>query len=181
MLLDVLVALLLAVALFKGWSKGLIVAVASFFAFLIGLAAALKLSAVVATAIGTTTATSTRWLPLLAFLLVFVGVLLLVRLVAKLVEGAAQLAMLGWANRLGGFLFYALSYLLCISIAVFYLNKLQLFNAAWQSSITYPYLQRLAPFFIEGLAQVLPFLKNVFAQLTQFFGQFARPGTAGIL
>lgn len=174
MLLDVLVLLALAVALFKGISRGFIVAVASFFGYLIGLAAALKLSAVVAAALGNSTDSGSRWLPLLAFILVFITVLLAVRLVARLVQGVAQVAMLGWANRLGGFLFYALAYLLFLSIAVFYLSRLQLFASAWQHSLTYPYLQHIAPFFINALAVLLPFLKNVFAQLSQFFAQFAQ-------
>lgn len=173
MLLDIIVLLALVVAAFKGFTRGFIVAIASFFAYLIGLAAALKLSAVVADALGSNSAAGSRWLPVLAFVIVFVAVLLLVRLLAKVVQGAMQAAMLGWANRLGGFLFYALAYLLFLSISVFYLSKLDLFNSVWQYSVTYPYLQRIAPFFIDALSLILPFLKDVFAQLSQFFGQFA--------
>ncbi len=44
MLIDIIVVILLVMAIFKGLRKGLIVAVFSFLAFLIGLAAALKLS-----------------------------------------------------------------------------------------------------------------------------------------
>jgi len=48
MFVDVIFVILMVMALFKGYTRGLIVAVFSFGAFLIGLAAALKLSAVVA-------------------------------------------------------------------------------------------------------------------------------------
>src|SRR5690349_5475773 len=106
--IDLICLGLLVLALFKGLKKGLVLAVFSFLAFVIGLAASLKLSAVVAAYLGASTNVSARWLPVLAFALVFVGVLLLVRLGARLIEGALQVVLLGWANKLGGVLFYAL-------------------------------------------------------------------------
>jgi len=48
MLIDLIFALLLVMAIIKGYQKGFIVAFFSIIAFIIGLAAALKLSAVVA-------------------------------------------------------------------------------------------------------------------------------------
>src|SRR5690349_8193204 len=109
--IDIIVLGLLLLALFKGLRKGLVLAVFSFLAFVIGLAAALKLSALVAVYLGENTNVSGRWLPVLAFVLVFGVVLLLVRLGAKLVEGGLQLVLLGWLNRVGGVLFFALLYL----------------------------------------------------------------------
>ena len=52
MLIDIIAFILLLVAAFKGLRKGLIVAVFSFLAFIIGLAAALKLSTAMADYIG---------------------------------------------------------------------------------------------------------------------------------
>ena len=94
MVIDIIVLLLLVLAIFKGYTKGLVVAVFSFLAFIIGLAAALKLSTLVADYLGTATSISSRWLPFLAFTLVFIAVILLVRLGAKLIEGSLRLAML---------------------------------------------------------------------------------------
>src|SRR6476469_6874742 len=119
MLIDIIAFILLLVAAFKGLRKGFIVAIFSFLAFFIGLAAALKLSAVTATYIGTTVSVSQRWLPFLAFLLVFLIVVLLVRLGARLLQGIVQTIMLGWLNRLGGFFFYALLYFFIYSVLLF--------------------------------------------------------------
>ena len=73
MLIDIVAFILLLLAIYKGWTKGFIVAVFSFIAFIVGLAAALKLSAVVAAYIGESVSVSQRWLPVIAFLLVFVS------------------------------------------------------------------------------------------------------------
>ncbi len=94
MLIDIIAVILLLMAVFKGLRKGLIVAVFSFLAFIIGLAAALKLSTVMAAYIGDNVAVSQRWLPFIAFIVVFFIVVLLVRLGGKFLQGFVQIFIL---------------------------------------------------------------------------------------
>jgi membrane protein required for colicin V production len=174
MLIDILVLVLLVMALFKGLRNGLIIAVFSLLAFMIGLAAALKLSAVAADYLGKNSSLSGRWVPVLAFLLVFIAVVLLVRLGAKMLEKVLSLAMMGWLNKIGGVLFYVLLYLFIFSIVLFYATQLKIIQTETaQVSISYPYLYPLAPKVMEGLGVVLPFFKNSFAQLEAFFDGLA--------
>jgi membrane protein required for colicin V production len=170
MLIDIVAVALLVMALFKGLSKGLIIAVFSFLAFIIGLAAALKLSALAAAYIGTNVDVSQRWLPTLAFFLVFFVVVLLVRLGAKFLEGVARIAMLGWLNKLGGFVFYLLLYLFIFSILLFYGSQLHLIKPETaEASVSYGYIQPLAPKIMSGLGAVIPIFKNMFDDLLNFF------------
>jgi len=83
MFIDIIVVVLLVIAIFKGISKGLIIGIFSFLAVIIGLAAAIKLSAVAASYLGDNVNISQRWLPVIAFAVVFIVVILLVRLGAK--------------------------------------------------------------------------------------------------
>ena len=171
MLIDLLVVVLLAFAVFKGLQKGLIVAVFSLLAFIIGLAAAMKLSAVAAEKIGEQVNVSERWLPFIAFLVVFIIVVFLVRLGARAIEGAVNLAMMGCINKIGGVIFFALIYLFIFSIIIFYAEQLHIIKEdAMDASVTYPYLKDLAPKIIAGIAVVLPFFKDMFADLSSFFG-----------
>ena len=173
MLLDIIVAILFVLALFKGFSKGFIVAFFSFVAFFVGLAAALKLSAVAANYLGENTNISQRWLPFVAFIVVFLIVVLLVRIGAKLLEKTASLVMLGWLNKLGGFLLYALLYLFVLSILLFYAEQLNLVKPELaERSITYSFIHALAPKMINAAGVIFPFLKDLFAQLQDFFGKF---------
>lgn len=170
MLIDVIAFAFLLLALFKGLRKGLIVALFSFLALFIGLAAALKLSAAVAQYIGGNVTVSQRWLPFIAFLLVFMIVVLLVRLGAKLLQGLVQTMMLGWANRLGGVLFYGLIYFFIYSVLLFYATQLNLLKPATvQSSTTYNWIEPYAPRLLSWLGAVVPFFKNTFADLLHFF------------
>lgn len=170
MIIDVIALLLLVIAIFKGSSRGLIVAVFSFLGFIIGLAAALKLSTAVAAYIGDNTTISQRWLPVIAFIVVFVIILLLVRLGARLVEKAIRIVMLGWLNKLGGIIFYILIYFFIFSIILFYAVQLHIIKPEVTSaSSTYKYIQPIAPKMMSIIGHILPFFKDMFQDLLNFF------------
>ena len=174
MIIDIIALILLVLAIFKGFTKGLVVAVFSFFAFVVGLAAALKLSAVVANYLQESTNISARWLPFLAFLIVFLAVVLLVRIGAKAIEGALRIAMLGWLNRIGGIIFYLLLYVFIFSILLFYIQKINIISQdTARASINYEWIAPMGPKVINGLAVVLPFFKNMFTELGNFFGSIS--------
>jgi membrane protein required for colicin V production len=174
MLIDLIFAALIILAIFKGYQKGLILAVFSIIAFIIGLAAALKLSTVVADYLKTSVSVSAKWLPFIAFALVFFLVVLLVRLGAKLIEKTFQAVLLGWLNRIGGILLYALLYLIILSIFVFYAEKLQLLQpAAIQSSITYKFIQPWGPAVMNNIGRLIPPFKDMFTQLGDFFNSIS--------
>lgn len=174
MLIDFISLVLVLLSLFKGYRKGFVVAVFSFIAFILGLAAALKLSAVAADAISEQTNISQRWLPVLAFLAVFIVVVLLVRLGAKVIETAVRMVMLGWLNRLAGFFLYLLIYFFIFSIFLFYMVQLNLLKpAVTEASYTYPFIQPIAPKVMQVLSAVFPFLKSTFADLLHFFDNMA--------
>src|SRR5436190_8905407 len=120
MVLDIIFSIIIVFAVIKGFQKGLIVAVFSFVAFFVGLAAAIKLSAVVAGYIGKTVKVSDQWLPVISFAVVFLLILLLVRLGAKAIQRTIELGMLGWVNRLGGIIFFVAIYICIFSIVLFY-------------------------------------------------------------
>lgn len=169
-MIDIIFAILICVAIFKGYRKGLIIAVFSFIAFIVGLAAALKLSAAVAVYLQNNISISARWLPFISFTLVFLLVVLLVNLGAKLIEKTFEMALLGWVNRIGGILFFVLLYLIIFSIFLFYAEKIHLFGeAAIKSSNTYPFVRPWAPKVMDGFAKIIPIFKDMFTQLSNYF------------
>lgn len=175
MFLDIIVVILLVLALWKGIRNGFILGIFSFLAFIIGLAAAMKLSAVAADYIGQNVSVSERWLPIIAFAVVFLAVVLLVRLGAKALETVVEGATLGWLNRLGGVVLFALIYLFIFSILLFYADQLQLINPETrEASVSFPLLQPLGPHIIEGLGVVVPLFRDMFAELSAFFDGVAQ-------
>ena len=172
MLLDIIFAILIVVAVIKGYQKGFIIAVFSIIAFIIGLAAALKLSAVAAEYLKHSVNISARWLPFIAFALVFFVVVILVRLGGKLIEKAFQAVLLGWLNRIGGIILYAVLYIIIFSIFLFYAEKLHLIQPATiQSSQTYNFIQPWGPVVMDSFGKLIPVFKDMFTELGDFFNK----------
>jgi membrane protein required for colicin V production len=170
MSIDLVFLLVLALAAFKGFSRGLVMALFSFAALFVGLAAALKLSSVVANYFGDGGRSNTPWWPVLAFLAVFLAAALLVRMAGAVVEKTVDIAQLGWINKIGGFLVYGVLYLLLFSIALFYLSQLGLLSPeSKQASRTYTYLELIGPWAIQGIGKVIPAFQDVFRDLQDYF------------
>jgi membrane protein required for colicin V production len=173
--IDVICLVLLALAIYKGFNKGLIVAVFAFLGIFIGLAAALKLSAMLAKALANYTHVAASWLPFLAFLLIMLGVWVLVRMGAALVKAAFEMVLLGWLNTLGGILVYGFLYLTVFSILLFYAKQLQLLTSVdLTASKAYPYLESLAPTMMHWFGKIIPVFKDSFQELTLFFERIAK-------
>lgn len=170
MLIDFTFAALLILAIIKGYQKGFIIAIFSIIAFIIGLAAALKLSTAVAGYLKDSISISAKWLPFIAFALVFFVVIILVRLGARLIEKTFQAVMLGWLNRIGGIILYAILYLIILSIFIFYAEKLQLLQpGAIKSSQTYHFIQPWGPTIMDNFGRLIPVFKDMFTELGDFF------------
>lgn len=175
MFLDLVLAIILILAVIKGYQRGLIVGIFSFIAVIIGLAAAIKLSTVVAGYIGQTIKVSDQWLPVISFAAVFIVVVLLIRLGANMIQKTMEISMLGWVNRLGGVLLYVAIYVIVYSVVLFYAEQIKLIQAeSIQKSVTYSYIQPLGPKVINGFASVIPVFKDMFADLQSFFGNVAQ-------
>jgi membrane protein required for colicin V production len=174
MIIDILYVVAGIFALLRGFKRGLIVGLFSLVAVIIGLAAALKLSAVVAGYIGKAVKVSEAWLPLVSFIVVFIIVILLVRLGANAIEKIVELAMLGWLNRVGGMLLYLVLYTIVFSVLLFYAEQMHLIKPETiQSSRLYSFIQPWGPEVINGLGRFLPFFKNLFVELQDFFEKVA--------
>jgi membrane protein required for colicin V production len=171
MILDLVFAVIIVLAIIKGYQRGLIVGVFSLIAIIIGLAAAIKLSTVVAGYIGKNVKISDQWLPVISFAVVFIVVVLLVRLGANAVQKLAEAVMLGWVNRIGGIVLYIAIYTTIFSVALFYAEQVKVVQpATTKKSVTYPIVEPWGPKAINGFGAVMPTFNNMFGQLEDFFG-----------
>jgi membrane protein required for colicin V production len=175
MIIDIIFAVLIVLAVIKGYSRGLIVGLFSLVAIIVGLAAAMKLSAVVAGYIGKAVNISDKWLPVVSFIVVFIVVLLLIRLGANAIEKVVEVAMLGWLNKLGGIILYVAIYTTVFSVLLFYSEQLRIIQPdTINKSVTYSFIQPWGPKAINSLATVLPFFRDMFGELERFFDGVAK-------
>ena len=169
-MIDIIFAILILIAIFQGYRKGLIIALFSIVAFIVGIAAALKLSAAVAGYLHNNINISAKWLPFISFMLVFLAVAFLVNLGAKLIEKSFEMALLGWVNRIGGILLFVVLYMIIFSVFLFYAEKIHLFDEATiQSSRSFPFVKPWGPKVIDSFAKIIPVFKDMFTQLETYF------------
>ena len=169
MIIDALFLILMVLACYKGLRKGFIIALFSVLGFIIGIAAALKLSAAVAIRISQHTGSS-KWLPALSFLLVFIATAFLVNICGRLIQKSFEAVMLGWANRIAGVLVYALLYSIILSVFLFYAVQLNFIRQETTSaSLIYSFLQPVAPLIINSFGKIIPWFRDMFGALERFF------------
>ena len=170
MVIDVVFFLTMILAVFKGYSKGLVVGIFSFLAFVIGLAAALKLSTIVAHHFETPGGNSSKWLPVVSFILVFVIVAFIVNIGARIIKKTVSLAMLGWLDKIGGVIFYIIIYTIIFSVILFFAEKTFLIKKETiaESSVN-NFVAPWGPKVMDNLGKIIPLFKDLFLQLQTFF------------
>jgi len=177
MKIDVLFLLFMVLAVFRGLRQGFIIAVFSALAIIVGLAAAMKLSAVVAGRSQMNMHLSSRWLPVLTFVLIFLTVVVIVRMGARVAEKAIDLALMGWLNRLAGVILYAAVYTTILSVLLFYAVQVHLIaGKTLSSSVTYPFIRPWGPVIIDEFGKFVPWFEGMFTRLEDFFGRLGNSG-----
>ena len=145
MVFDIICVLFCIIALVKGIQRGLVRAVLSFVGFFAALFLAHNLSEPMANWINNNTSLSGKWVLPLGFFLIFIGILLLVRIIVKSVEAGLSLVMLGWLNKIGGVIFYLLLSVLMMG-TIHYMMQLVPGTSGFLSDSSFsPYLKDLIP------------------------------------
>lgn len=175
MFIDIPYFILLLFAVYKGYNRGLIVAVFSFVGLILGLAAAIKFSAFVANWLSKNTHIGLGWLPVLSFLIVFIGVVSLIRLSAGILQKSVEFMFMGWINRVGGILLYSALFTMTFSVILFYAVQLNVLTTeSISSSKCYGFVKPWASFVINGIGKVFPIFRGLFTQLEAYFQSTAR-------
>ena len=122
--LDIMLAVFLAIGFYKGYKDGLFVELASLVAFFIGIFIAVKFSYVVQNILGESDSFSPKTLQLASFMITLLIVIVAIHLLAKTLSGIASFAFLGWANSLLGGVFGAIKTALFFGIILTIFQKI---------------------------------------------------------
>jgi membrane protein required for colicin V production len=87
-----------------------------------------------------------------------------------MIQRTAEVAMLGWVNRLGGIILYLGLYIAVFSVLLFYADQVHLLKQETiNKSVTYSFVSPWGPKVINGFGSVIPFFKDMFGELEKFF------------
>lgn len=171
MVLDIIGIAFIILFFIRGYMKGFIIAAFSVLAILLGIICSLKLSHTLADFLLRKGWVTSGWSQVISYIVLFVGVVLLVRTIANIIEASLKLAMLGFVNRLAGGLLYVFLAAVVWSTFLWIFNQLHAFTPeTLAASKTYKWFSPVAPWVFEHIGKVWPFAKNIFTDLQHFFG-----------
>ncbi|MCC7301762.1 MAG: CvpA family protein [Bacteroidia bacterium] len=156
--LDILFVVPLLWGLYKGITRGLIVEAATLAAFFLAVWVAIHFCDWLTGLLSAKFGAVTEYLPLIAFAVLFLGVLVLVFFVAKMAERTAKSGGLSVINKLFGAVFGMLKFALIISLFIFIFEAVErsypMINLETkQGSLLYEPISKVAPAVIPGLKE----------------------------
>lgn len=152
--IDIAVVCLLFYGLIRGAFRGFFVEIASLLALVLGVFGALHFSSFTASLLSNYL--DWEYLPLLAFALTFVGIIIGVSWVGKLLTKLAKVILLGFLNRLLGALFGACKWLVICGVLIWILGQVNTFfpflpEDLIKESLFFEQLQDLGAYLFEQI------------------------------
>jgi membrane protein required for colicin V production len=120
--LDIIIAIPLIWGLYRGFTKGFIIELATLVALCLGMIGAIKLSDLVTIYCREHFGWTSEYLPLISYVITFVIIVLLVYLIAKAIEQFVRLAALGMVNRIFGSVFGVFKFAIALSCLIYVVN-----------------------------------------------------------
>ena len=154
--IDITLCIPLVWGLYKGFSKGLIIEGASMLAFGLGIWGGIHFSTWVAEKISTTFNWKSEYLPIVSFAITFLGIIIAVYCIAKLIQRLIEGMELGVINKIGGALFGTLKFALIMSVFIFIINAIEksypmISFESKKESLLYEPIGKIAPLLIPAL------------------------------
>lgn len=153
---DLIFACIFIYAAYKGFSKGIVIQAASLIALIVGIYGAIKFSDVTAAYLTEKLELQTQYLPLIAFAVTFIGIVIAIHLLAKIIDKLMKAVALGFVNRILGLTFSVIKIAFIISIVLVIINNA---NAKYnflpkekvENSLLYKPLSNFAPYLFPYL------------------------------
>jgi membrane protein required for colicin V production len=147
---DIIIAVPLLWAAYQGFRKGFIIEVASLLALAFGIYGAIGFSGFTAEFMKDHLGIDSKYQAIIAFAITFLGIVIIIYFLAKLLERVLKIAALTIPNKLAGAIFSILKYSLMMSALMFVINSFDsnkvLFNQKIQDeSLLYSPVSAIAP------------------------------------
>jgi membrane protein required for colicin V production len=166
MILDGLILISAVMGFYRGYSKGIVASILSIIGVLLASIFSMRLSTTLAEYLTTHNYIKSQYVTLIAFIIIFLGTILVIRLVIKAIEKLLKVAMLGTVNKVIGGLLYALVSLFFVSSICWLGNKAGvLADGIKNESKLYNIIAPIAPVTIELITAYLPYCKDVYSKI----------------
>ncbi len=155
-LLDIILGLLLAYGLYKGFKNGLFVEIASLIALIAGIFGAIHFSYIAGNYLHQHIQWEERYLNIAAFVVTFIIIVLVVHIAGKFLTRIADFAMLGLLNKIAGALFGALKIAVIVGALLVFFERVNssagfVKNETMQASVLYEPVKEIGAFVFNAV------------------------------
>lgn len=157
--IDIILAIPLLWAIYKGFRKGLIIEIASLVALLLGIYGSIHFSDYVSDYLKTSFHLKTAYLHVISFGLTFILIVIIVYTIAWLIEKLVDLVALSFVNKLAGSLFSLIKMAFILSVILYFINTLDskktfISESKRNSSVLFVPVSNLAITFIPAINNI---------------------------
>ncbi len=124
MIFDFIIAIAFLWAAYRGFQKGLVYQATTLVALLLGIYGSIKFSDLLAVFLYEQFGWQSPYVKLIAFIIIFIGIILLVHLLGRFIEKMVEMVALGFVNRLIGLVFSILKTAFILSIIIYFFNSI---------------------------------------------------------
>ncbi len=157
---DILILIPLAFGAFMGFKKGFVIEATSVLALLFGIYGAIGFSNFTEKMLNEKTGSTSSAMPVLAFILTFLVIVVAIYFLGKLLEGVVKITMMGIFNRIAGLFFGVLKLALICSCLIVIINKYDADSSFFDEnvktkSILYKPVAAFSPTVFPGIKKVM--------------------------
>jgi membrane protein required for colicin V production len=168
-IIDVVLLLPVALAVIRGYKKGLLIELVSFIALIVALIVTMRLTGWVLGLLRPLMKGS-EWAPFLAYLITFLGTYILIIWAGKFIEKWIDFMKLGIFNRILGGVFGFLKTCFMISLLFWLMDRVHaLPDHVRQHSFVYHALDGFASRLIHFVSALLPFIRDSMRDIEHYF------------
>ena len=170
-ILDLIILIPLAWSAYKGFSKGLIISVASLLALLLGIYGSIRFSDITSGYLIDHFEFSSQYLPIISFAITFILIVVAIHFLARILDKIVKAVALGFINRISGALFGIIKTAFILSIVILLIDKFDsktgiISTEQKESSLLYQPLSQFAPMIFpyldfEKVSEYVPDSLNV--------------------
>ena len=155
---DVVVLILVTYGLISGFKKGFIVEVSGMIALGVGIIGAFKFSGILGNYLVNYIDWEPKIIQIVSFILLFIGIVYIISLFAKMLTKALKVILLGGINRLLGALFGVLKWMLMLCALTLVFKEVNqiltlMENSVLETSLSYHILQEMGEFLFNWVKQ----------------------------
>lgn len=171
---DIVLIILLAIGAIRGFGKGLIMEIAGLLALVIGLFGAFQLVDWGASLLRHFQIDiGESWAPIIAFIILFILILVSVYLLGRFVKAVLHITPLGIMDSFLGSVVGLIKWAFGISLVLWIIEVLEVGFVArtFNDSLVLPYISQLAPLFVDFIAMAIPYFQELLSSIEALFKQ----------